>query len=77
MSLLKFTNLSIVSPSEGALFVAKELAFNKLVWNSGTVNRYKSCFSAGAISMEGSSHQFLTGTVFTKNENPSIRGGGY
>jgi len=60
VSLLEFTDLAGMRSGERPFFVAEELAFHQVAWNSGTVhNNERSAFPTGCI-MDGFGDQLFT-----------------
>ena len=58
-----------VGAGKGALFVAKELAFEQRLRKGRTVHRHKGFGGPGAVLMDGASHQFLAGAGFAGDQD--------
>ena len=74
VGLLETPRLLAQGPGEGALFVAKELAFQQGGGIGGAIDHHKRTGSAGAVGMNGPGHQFLAGAALSLDEDGGVRG---
>ena len=64
--------LQAVGATEGAFFVAEELAFGEIIGERGTVDIDKRAMAAQGILVDGAGDHFLTGTGFADDEDGGV-----
>ena len=72
VALLELADTTAVGPGESTLFVAEQLAFQKLLWDGGAVNRQERPTGPATVLIEGVRDQFLAGAALAGNEDRHV-----
>jgi hypothetical protein len=70
--LLESTGVALGRAGEGALLVAKELAFDQLPGHGGHVDRHEGAIAALAVGVQRARHQFLAGSRTAVNHTSQV-----